>query len=93
MTHDGPNLDGFARYLTLLALFGCARHDATPHQLARLRDEAVPMLKDLERPPSDCAQHVFDIMGVDTWDPTKTGDGHGAWLAKLLDDPRRADGG
>ena len=78
------SLDGISRALTLIALFGCATKDATPEQRARLKGEALPMLRDTtSNPLTWVVERIFDIMG-DGWNPVHTGNGWGEWLDQLL---------
>jgi hypothetical protein len=75
------------RALTMVAFIGCALKDGDAGQRARLRDEALPMLRDTSNPMQWVVERVFDIMGPE-WNPVATGDGWGEWLEKLLAERR-----
>lgn len=79
--------DEIGRALTLLAFFTCAIADGDREQRQRIKDEALPMMRDHSNPMSWVVERVFDIMG-EGWNPTKVEGGHGEWLNKLLAERR-----
>lgn len=63
-------------HLTVLMVFGAARADATPEQLERLRNEALPAMRDHSVSYRDVVGLVFSIMGP-RWAPDDE------WLAQV----------
>lgn len=67
---DLPEIDlkAFSRGAIVVLVFGAARKDATPEQIKRIREECVPLIKDVGRPYIDCVKKLREIMG-DDWEP------------------------
>lgn len=74
-----------ARHLLVVMLFGAARSDATPEQVARIRDECLPMMRDHETGLDEVVRHLFSIMG--DWMPAGEWED---WIVNLLPEPLRA---
>lgn len=86
---DVPSEEALGRYLTLIALFGCARRDAGS-DVAKVRDlkRAADLLRG-DTPLDRIVKRVFAIMGPG-WNPRATGGGWGKWMQTLLDErPKR----
>jgi hypothetical protein len=84
-----PTPDQMNRFLTLLALFGCARADGTLEQVEQLRGRPLALLHD-GAPLTDVVHAVFDVMG-DDWDPRNASGDWGPWISHLLVERRGGD--
>lgn len=81
-----PSADSIRRALTVVMFVGAANADATIEQRARLRDEALPPLKDDALTPGEAYRKTVTtaaaIMGP-AWRPKGEWE---TWLLALLDE-------
>jgi hypothetical protein len=81
-----PSAGAIKRALVVVMFVGAANQDATQEQRARLRDEALPPLKDEALTPGQAYEKTVRttaaIMGPD-WRPTGVWD---EWITALLDE-------
>lgn len=80
-----------AKVMTFIYVLSAARHDATPAQLAELREHVVPEVKKFRvtGDPAPVVKRIREIMGAD-WQPTgEFGDAARNPLGPIRDHARR----